>query len=95
MDDNRYCEFDKMSRQAISDTKSLDPDMDHHHKIDSIDSDLKSYNNSLKKLIRQAKIKYCTEQCSKNKSNIRHTWSIIKEILNKCKTKEISLHPLR
>ena len=37
MDDNRYCEFDKMSRQAISDTKSLDPDMDHHHKIDSID----------------------------------------------------------
>ena len=64
--------------------KSLDPRTDYHHKTDS---DLKSYNTILKKLIRQAKIQYYAEQFDKNKSNIRHTWSTIKEILNKCKNK--------
>ena len=53
-----------------------------HNKIDL---ELRSYNNLLKKIIRQAKIQYYTDQFSKNKSNIRHTWSTIKEILNKCK----------
>ena len=42
----------------------------------------------LKKLIRQAKIQYYADQFNKNKSNIRHTWSTIKEILNKCKDKK-------
>ena len=51
---------------------------------------MKSYNTILKKLIRQAKIQYYAEQFDKNKSNIRHTWSTIKEILNKCKNKRDS-----
>ena len=50
---------------------------------DSINANLKSYNKILKKLIRLAK-----NQFDKNKSNIRHTWSTIKEILNKCKDKK-------
>ena len=53
-----------------------------------ISSNLKSYNKILKKLIRQAKIQYYSDQFDKNKSNIRHTWSTIKEILNKCKEKK-------
>ena len=53
-----------------------------------ISSNLKSYNKILKKLIRQAKIQYYSDQFDKNKSNIRHTWSTIKEILNKCKDKK-------
>ena len=51
---------------------------------DSINANLKSYNKILKKLIRLAKIRYYSDQFDKNKSNIRHTWSTIKEILNKC-----------
>ena len=43
---------------------------------------------SWKKLIRQAQIQYYSFQFDKNKSNIRHTWSTIKEILNKCKDKK-------
>ena len=68
----------------VPDESGVDPGTDYHHKIDS---DLKSYNTILKKLIRQAKIQYYAEQFDKNKSNIRHTWSTIKEILNKCKNK--------
>ena len=64
--------------------KSLHPGTDHHHKIDSY---LKSHNTILKKLIRQTKIHYHTEQFNKNKSNIRHTLSTINENLNKCKNK--------
>ena len=41
----------------------------------------------MKKLIRQAKIQYYADQFNKNKSNIRHTWSTIKDILTKCKDK--------
>ena len=55
---------------------------------DSINANLKSYNKILKKLIRLAKIRYYSDQFDKNKSNIRHTWSTIKEILNKCKDKK-------
>ena len=55
---------------------------------DSVSVNLKSYNKILKKLIRQAKIKYYSDQFDKNKLNIRHTWSTIKEILNKCKDKK-------
>ena len=55
---------------------------------DSVSVNLKSYNKILKKLIRQTKIKYYSDQFDKNKSNIRHTWSTIKEILNKCKDKK-------
>ena len=41
----------------------------------------------LKKTIRLAKAKYYTEQFDKNRSNIRHTWTTIKEILDKLKNK--------
>ena len=53
-----------------------------------ISFNLKSYNKILKKLIRQARIQYYSDQFDRNKSNIRHTWSTIKEILNKCKDKK-------
>ena len=65
--------------------KSFSPGTVLHNKIDL---ELRSYNNLLKKIIRQAKIQYYTDQFYKNKSNIRHTWSTIKEILNKCKDKK-------
>ena len=65
--------------------KKLNPGSELH---DHISSNLKSYNKILKKLIRQAKIQYYSDQFDKNKSNIRHTWSTIKEILNKCKDKK-------
>ena len=58
--------------------KKLNPGSELH---DHISSNLKSYNKILKKLIRQAKIQYYSDQFDKNKSNIRHTWSTIKEIL--------------
>ena len=35
------------------------------------------------------KIKYYSDQFEKNKSSIRHTWSTLKEILNKCKIKKV------
>ena len=65
--------------------KSSNPGTDIH---DIISLNLKTYNNILKKLIRQAKMQYFTDEFNKNKSNIRHTWSTIKEILNKCKNKK-------
>ena len=55
---------------------------------DRLSANLKSYNKTLKKLIRQSKIQYYADQFNENKSNIRHTWSTIKEILNKCKDKK-------
>ena len=65
--------------------KALSAGTDLH---DRLSANLKSYNKTLKKLIRQAKIQYYADQFDKNKSNIRHTWSTIKEILNKCKDKK-------
>ena len=65
--------------------KSFSPGTVFQNKIDL---ELRSYNNLLKKIIRQAKIQHYTDQFNKNKSNIRHTWSTIKEILNKCKDKK-------
>ena len=62
---------------------------------ESVRVNLKSYNKILKKLIRQAKIKYYSDQFDKNKSNIRHTWSTIKEIMYKCKNKNIFQHFLQ
>ena len=62
--------------------KSIEPVTDLYH---ITDTDLKSYNSILKKLIRQAKIQYYTEQFNKNKFNIIDTWSAMKEILDKWK----------
>ena len=53
----------------------------------SLKQNLKSYNSIKKKNIRQAKIDYYADQFNQSKSNIRHTWSVVKEILNKCKNK--------
>ena len=44
---------------------------------------LSSYQTILKKTTRMAKCKYYADQFETNKSNIRHTWSTIKEILSK------------
>ena len=64
--------------------QSTSPDTDMYN---SLKQNLKSYNSILKKTIRQAKIDYYANQFNQSKSNIRHTWSVVKEILNKCKNK--------
>ena len=53
----------------------------------SLKYNLNSYSCILKKAIRQVKIDYYSRQFDKSKSNIRHTWRVVKEILNKCKNK--------
>ena len=53
----------------------------------SIEQNLDTYKKLLKKTIRLAKAKYYCDQFEKNKSNIRHTWSTIKDILGKFKVK--------
>ena len=49
----------------------------------------KMYRNKVVKLLKIAEKKYYNDIFIKNKSNIRKTWLIIKEILNKSKSKEI------
>ena len=46
-----------------------------------------TYKCLLKKAIRNAKIEYYARQFNQSKSNIRHTWPVVIEILNKCKNK--------
>ena len=53
----------------------------------SIEQNLDTYKKLLKKTIRLAKAKSYLDQFEKNKSNIRHTWSTIKDILGKFKVK--------
>ena len=65
--------------------KALSNGTDLHNRLSE---NIKSHNKILKKLIRQAKIQYYADQFNKNKSNTRHTWSTIKDILNKCKDKK-------
>ena len=64
--------------------QSMSPDTENYN---TLKQNLKSYNSILKKTIRQAKIDYYANQFNQSKSNIRHTWSVVKEILNKCKNK--------
>ena len=54
---------------------------------DSLKENLQNLKSSLKKKIRCAKAKYYADVFKKNKSNIRHTWGAIKEILGKFKNK--------
>ena len=54
---------------------------------DSLKENLQNLKSSLKKKIRFAKAKYYADVFEKNKSNIRHTWGAIKEILGKFKNK--------
>ena len=54
---------------------------------DSLKENLQNLKSSLKKKIRCAKAKYYADVFEKNKSNIRHTWGAIKEILGKFKNK--------
>ena len=53
----------------------------------SLQLNLRTYKGLLKKAIRNAKIEYYARQFNKSKSNIRHTWSVVKDILNKCNNK--------
>ena len=85
MDDKWYFKLYQNSRQIVSLIEKLNSGSELHGQISS---NLKSYDKILQKLIRQAKIKYYSFQFDTNKSNIRHTWSTIKEILNKCKDKK-------
>ena len=55
-----------------------------------LSENFKSYYKILKKIIRQAQIQWYADQFNKNKSNIRHKWSTIKDLLNKCKDKKDS-----
>ena len=50
---------------------------------DMLKHDLQNLKATLKKKIRCAKSKYYADIFDKNKSNIRHTWAAIKEILGK------------
>ena len=54
---------------------------------DMLKHDLQNLKATLKKKIRCAKAKYYVDIFDKNKSNIRHTWAAIKEILGKFKNK--------
>ena len=54
---------------------------------DMLKHDLQNLKATLKKIIRGAKAKYYADIFDKNKSNIRHTWAAIKEILGKFKNK--------
>ena len=71
---------DKLYRKFIK----TDP---NSHTYLSMQLNLRTYKCLLKKAIRNAKIEYCATQFNNSKSNIRHTWSVVKEILNKCKNK--------
>ena len=64
--------------------QSTSPNTDMYN---SLRQNLKSYNSIFKKTIRQAKIDYYADQFHHSKSNIRHTWSVVKVILNKWKNK--------
>ena len=64
--------------------QSTSPDTENYN---TLKHNLKSYNSILKKTIRQAKADYYPNQFNQSKSSIRHTWSVVKEILNKCKNK--------
>ena len=46
---------------------------------------LNKYNSLLKKIIREAKVKYYNSRLEESKSNMKKTWSVINEII--CKTK--------
>ena len=54
----------------------------------SLSANVSSYQPKLKKTIRMAKCKYYADQFVKNKSNIRHPRSTIKEILSKKRNKK-------
>ena len=54
----------------------------------SLSVNLSSYQTILKKTMRMAKCRYYADQFEKNKSNIRRTWSTIKEILSKKRNKK-------
>ena len=50
---------------------------------------LKTYNNILKRNIRQAKILYYQHQFDQYKNNIKKTWGVIKELVNRTSMKNI------
>ena len=67
--------------KTVMSTPSEDPN------YDSLKENLQNLKSSLKKKMRCAKAKYYADVFEKNKSNIRHTWGAIKEILGKFKNK--------
>ena len=48
---------------------------------------LKTYNNILKRSIKQAKILYYQHQFDQYKNNIKKTWEVIKELVNRTSMK--------
>ena len=55
----------------------------------TIKINLKTYNNILKRNIRQAKILYYQHQFDQYKKNIKKTWGVIKELVNRRPMKNI------
>ena len=55
----------------------------------TIKINLKTYNNILKRNIRQAKILYYQHQFDQYKNNIKKTWGVIKELVNRRPMKNI------
>ena len=53
----------------------------------AIKINLKTYNNILKRNIRQAKILYYQHQFDQYKNNIKKTWGVIKELVNRTSIK--------
>ena len=54
---------------------------------DTLKTNLRCYNNTLKKLIRTSKLEYYHNKFSKFKNDIKNTWLTIKEVINKNKSK--------
>ena len=77
--------FIKYRDQLFRKVRSVPNGTDPHS---SLSVNRSSYQKILKKTIRMAKCKYYADQFAKNKSNIRHTWSNIKEILSKKRNKK-------
>ena len=69
---------DKLYRKLIK----TDP---NSHTYLAMQLNLRTYKCLLKKAIRNNKIENYATQFNNSKSNIRHTWCVVKEILNKCK----------
>ena len=53
----------------------------------AIQINLKTYNNLLKRNIRQTKILYYQHQFDQYKNNIKKTWGVIKELVNRTSIK--------
>ena len=78
---NKYI-YNEVARncQQIKKLKTTHPDS---AEFDALKINLRTYNKILKRNIKMAKCAYYQASFSKYKSDIKGTWSVIKEVLNK------------